>query len=121
MNIMDIETVVFIALSLMNGSATMSIFFHERKPSASGIVLAIISLVILVLMVTSTFIGEYRINPKEYAILGLPFLLYCNISIWELYNRGDTHQIPMFINKMYIIWVSTVYVINGYSHYLFDK
>lgn len=118
---MNIETILFVVLSLMNGYATVSIFFHERKPSPSGIVLAVISLVILVLMVSSTFAGENRINPKEYAILGLPFLLYCNISIWDLYNRGDTHLIPMFINKMYIIWVSTVYIINGYSHYLFDK
>lgn len=118
---MDIETILFVVLSLMNGFATVSIFFHKREPSPSGITLAFISLIILVLMVTSTFIGENRVNPKEYAILGLPFLLYCNISIWELYNKGDTHLIPMFINKMYIIWVSTVYVINGYSHYLFDK
>lgn len=118
---MDIETILFVVLSLMNGFATVSIFFHKREPSPSGIALAFISLIILVLMVTSTFIGENRVNPKEYAILGLPFLLYCNISIWELYNKGDTHLIPMFINKMYIIWVSVVYIINGYSHYLFDK
>ena len=118
---MDIETVVFIALSLMNGSAIISIFFSERKPSPFGIALAVIALVILSLMVTNTFIGENKINPAEYKMRGLPFLLYGTITLWDLYSKDNTHMIMIFINKMYVLWISVVYAINSFSHYLFDK
>lgn len=118
---MDAETIAFVSLSLMNGSAVISIFFSEEKSSLFGGALAIATLVILSLMTTNTFIGENKVNPVEYGILGLPFLLCCIIGIWDLYRKDNTDMIMMFINKMYILWMSVVYIINGFSHYLFDK
>ena len=118
---MNIETIVFIALSLMNGSAIISIFFSERKPSSFGIALAVIALVILSLMVRIRFIGENKINPAVYKMVGLPFLLYGTITLWDVYSKDNIHTIMIFINKMYILWISVVYAINSFSHYLFDK
>ena len=112
---------MFIALSLMNGSSIISIFFSERKMSPFGIALALIAFVILSLMVTNTFIGENKVNPAEYKMLGLPFLLYGTITLWDLYSKDNIHTTMVFINKMYVLWISIVYMINSFSHYLFDK